>query len=161
MLGVIIGFSDFNNQLFSQNSLLVKLWKLWVILALLLYTVLTLNDRMHILRKLVETNEITEFSGWMIYYSLYVASCTASCIAFITAFRSRINVYKPWWNSLSRNAYLIYLTHYIIITWTQFSLLNLDSPAFVKFLIVFIVSLSASWGLSILLRRIRFIDKYL
>jgi len=148
MLGVLVGYTDFNNGVFSKDVTLVKRWKSWVLLSLLLYTALTLNNRLHMLSK-------------MGYYSLYVASCTASCIAFITCFRRFVSTPVYWWDSLSENAYLIYLIHYVFVTWIQFALLDLNIPAFVKFLVVFPSSLMLSWGLSILLRRIKLVRKYL
>ncbi|MBS1660296.1 MAG: acyltransferase [Bacteroidetes bacterium] len=107
-------------------------WKTWVVLALACYTALT----------------IYPFTTWMSYYTVYVASCTLSCVAFLTAFKAKANIPSKTWTSLSRNAYRIYLLHYPFVTWTQFLLLNTTLPAMLKFLIVFITSLFASWGLS-------------
>jgi glucan biosynthesis protein C len=47
--------------------------------------------------------------------------------------------YRPLrgWNSLSANAYRIYVVHYGFVTWLQFALLPINVPVVVKFLIVF------------------------
>jgi surface polysaccharide O-acyltransferase-like enzyme len=52
------------------------------------------------------------------------------------------------------SAYGIFLVHYIFIIWLQYAVYDPPLSAFVKFAIVFIGTLSLSWGLVILLRRI-------
>ena len=159
MVGVWIGNASFNTHLFSLESGIVSQWWLWLTLSLAVYFALIVVGLS--LPQAVKDKKLTELAGWMIYYSIYVASCTLSSIAFITVFRRFIHLEKSWWNSLSDNAYLIYLTHYVFVTWTQFSLLSFDIPAVLKFLITFIVALVLSWSLSILLRKVTFIKKYL
>lgn len=158
-LGVIIGNTDFNNELFSSESRIVKYWWLWILLSLFIYGFLTTISKP--LGKWVGNGKIKEFYGWMIYYFIYAASCTLSCIAFITTFKKLIITGRNWWNSLSENAYLIYLIHYIFVVWCQFLLLNFYIPAFIKFLITFLLALSLSWIVSSLLRKIKYIKKYL
>jgi len=158
-LGILIGNTDFNNEVFSTKSAIVKKWWLWLLLSLVVYFTLTIIAEP--LRQMLKNNTIKEFYIWMIYYAIHAASCTISCIAFITAFRKLIYKENYWWNSLSENAYLIYLVHYIFVVWCQFLLLKFDIPAFIKFSITFISALSLSWMVSILLRKIKIINKYL
>src|SRR5688500_1306762 len=82
----------------------------------------------------------TSVAGWQIYYAVYVLSCTFSCVAFLTAFKALIHSPKGWWSSLSANAYIIYLVHYIFVVWCQYALLNLAAPAFIKFIITVVVA---------------------
>jgi glucan biosynthesis protein C len=159
--GVVIGNADFNTRIFSIDSFLVKLWWLWALLAVMVYTLLTLNGIYEPLRKLVGENKLEAFNAWMIYYSVYVASCTLSTLAFITVFRKFVHARVKWWDSLVENAYLIYLVHYIFVTWTQFLLLDVQLTAFLKFVIVFAVALGMSWSVSILLRKFSIVKKYL
>jgi len=158
-LGILIGNTAFSEEVFSTESRLVRKWWLWVGLALFVYAVLTLVSGP--LSRMVADRQLPEFAAWMMYYVLYTASCVLSCIAFITTFRRWVHSVKDWWNSLSDNAYLIYLVHYIFVVWCQFGLLNLNIPAFLKFLITFVVALSLSWMASILLRRISLFRRYL
>ena len=44
--------------------------------------------------------------------------------------------------------------HYIFIIWLQYAVYDASFPAFVKFLIVFIGTLSGSWALVVALRKI-------
>lgn len=161
LLGVLIGSSDFNNGIFSVSSKLVRNYRYWIMLALLLYTALTLNSYYNILDRFVEEKKLTSDAAWGIYYSLYAASCTASCLAFITSFRKLINNSNSYWDSLSANAYLIYLVHYIFIVWMQFILQPLNIHAFFKFIMVFGVTLMASWISSMQLRKIKLLHRYL
>ncbi len=161
MIGVFIGNADFNNGIFSEKSLVVKKWWLWGLLSFIVYFVLTVTVGKKFLEQMVTHNTINALSAWMIYYTIYVASCTTSSIAFIAIFRNQIRVKKSWWSSLSENAYLIYLIHFVFVTWIQYSLLSLDIPAFSKFLITFITALMLSWETSILLRKFKIINKYL
>jgi hypothetical protein len=158
-LGSLIGNTNFNSDLFSTKSPIVKIWWLWLMLSLSVYFLLTII--VGPLTQMVKDGNIKEFIAWMIYYTIYSVSCTLSCIAFITTFRKLINSQKLWWNSLSENAYLIYLIHFIFVIWIQFSLLSINIPAFFKFLLTFIISLVFSWGTSILLRKFKIIHKYL
>lgn len=161
MTGVYIGRSDFHNGIFAKDSRFISRWKLWCILALAVYIVLTVSGEKEILKNMVIKGQIPAFSAWMIYYTVYALSCALSCIAFVTTFRANINKPKPWLDSLAANAYLIYLIHYIFVIWTQFFLLDIDTPALVKFMIVFLNALAVSWMISMLLRRSSFAKKYL
>ena len=159
LIGVMIGNTDFNNKIFSQDSAIIKRWWLWAFLSLAIYIVLTIGAKT--LVQLVKENQLQGFYAWMIYFTLYVSSCSLSCLAFITGFRKWVICSNGWWTSLSDNAYLIYLIHYVFVTWIQFLLLSYDIPAICKFLISFVLAISFSWAASILLRRIKMIKQYL
>ncbi|SDF80078.1 acyltransferase family protein [Chitinophaga filiformis] len=159
--GAIIGNSDFHNGIFARDSMLVNRWKIWVVLALVVYCILTVSGENNVLKNLVVNRVLPEFTAWMIYYTVYVFSCVLSCIAFLTTFRVIANTPKAWMDSLAANAYLIYLIHYIFVLWTQLFMLDLATPVFAKFLIVFLNALALSWMISIFLRRFHFAKKYL
>jgi len=156
-VGILIGNTDFNNEIFSTKSVLVEKWWLWLLLSIGVYfTLIVISEP---LKQMLKNNTIKEFYAWMIYYIIYAASCTISCIAFITAFRKLVCKENYWCNSLSENAYLIYLIHYIFVVWCQFLLLKFDLPAVIKFSIT--AALSLSWIVSILFRKVKIVNKYL
>ena len=159
LFGAVVGNANFNEGMFSTQSSLVRNWRLWIFLCLAVYVVLILVPGS--LTGLVKEQKITEFFGYLIYYSIYVASCTFSCITFLTTFRALVHRQKALWNSLSENAYLIYLLHYVFVIWCQFLLLGVDIHASVKFVITFVVAVSASWLLSILIRKNAVFQRYL
>jgi glucans biosynthesis protein C len=158
-LGILIGETDFNNEFLSTQSAIVKNWQLWILFSLVVFIIVTIIGKPLIL--LEKNNILTEFTGWMVYYSFYIASCILSCIAFLTVYRKFVKTEKTWLNSLSENAYLIYIIHYVFVIWCQFLLLNVSIPALIKFVVTFIVAISLSWITSSLLRKIRIVGKYL
>jgi glucans biosynthesis protein C len=154
-LGVLIGNTDFNNGLFSTAAALVKRWRIWLLMALGVYVLLITVSRP--LTQLVMDHKIKELNAWMIYYSIYVSSCALSCIAFITIFKKAVYTEKRWWNSLSEQAYTIYMVHYVFVVWCQFLLMKYNIPAFVKFIITFTTALALSWWISSVVRKIKII----
>jgi hypothetical protein len=57
-------------------------------------------------------------------------------------------------DALRPSAYGIFLVHYIFIIYLQYAVFAPALPAFVKFAIVFIGTLSLSWATTIALRKI-------
>ncbi|HKK43942.1 MAG TPA: acyltransferase [Balneolaceae bacterium] len=158
-IGIFLGSTDFNNELFSEQSAIVKKWKLWFLLAIAVYALLTIIANP--ITRMVKQHQISAFAGWISYFTIYAVSCTLSCIAFLTGFRKLIRTPRSWWNSLSDNAYLIYLIHFIFVIWCQFLLLDYNLPAITKFIITLVVALSLSWWTSYSLRKIRIFKRYL
>ncbi len=159
MIGVLIGNTSFNEKLFSKSSLIVDKWWLWIMLSLGIFVSLVISSLY--LSEMVMNNQIKEFHVLMISFALFVLSCVSSCLAFITVFRKFAVRNIKWWNSLSGNAYLIYLIHYIFVVWIQFFLMKYELPAFVKFAITFVFALALSWITSSLLRKIKVVKRYL
>lgn len=157
ILGALAGNTTSGEGIFSNKF--IKQWPLWIAVCLLMYTLLTVIPGP--LTQMVEHGKLPSLAGWQIYYAIYVLSCTFSCIAFLTSFKALIHSPKGWWNSLSANAYSIYLVHYIFVVWCQYALLSVSAPAFVKFIITFVVALAGSWLLSHLIRKHPLIKKYL
>lgn len=159
LIGILMGDYGLERGLFSKRSPLVKNWGLLLLLALLVFIILTPFPEY--LKGQVETGQFSQFWAEVLYYSLYPVSCTLSCLAFITIFKKKVTKERKWWNSLSDNAYMIYLIHFLFVTWVQFGLMRITAPALLKFGITFILSLALSWGASILLRRIPLIKRYI
>jgi surface polysaccharide O-acyltransferase-like enzyme len=57
-------------------------------------------------------------------------------------------------DSLTANAYGIYIVHYAFVTWLQFGFLGIDLPAVAKGTLVFVAALALSWSTVALLRRV-------
>jgi hypothetical protein len=82
----------------------------------------------------------------------FVLSCAASsfaCLALFVRFARRANRIS---DSLSANAYGIYIYHYVCVTWLQLALLRADLPGIVKGLLVTAGATLAAWFVSITLR---------
>jgi surface polysaccharide O-acyltransferase-like enzyme len=159
LLGSILGAVPLNSGLFSSQGLFVKKWYVWVLACGLAYSLLKLSEVP--LTNWYETKQIALLPATLIYRSLWVLSCTLSCIAFLTLFKKVFNLVSPLSKSLSANAYGIYLFHFIFVLWIQFFLLQTALPAGQKFFITFILSLLLSYGLVLVLRKNNRIDRFL
>ncbi len=79
----------------------------------------------------------------------FVLSCATGCL-FMLALFLRFAARMRWrvLDSLSENAYGMYLVHYVFVIWLQFALVQVALPAFGKVAIVLGISLIASWALA-------------
>lgn len=161
VLGAGVGSTDFNQGIFGERSRLVAHWKIWVVMALLIYAVLVWASNFEGLRALVVQGAISEFCGWMVYFGLFAASCVCSCLAFLTAFRKLAGRPVRWWENLSENAYLIYLLHYTFVIWLQWWWMGAAWHAGIKFFLTFSISMALSWLTAYLLRKNNFIRRYM
>jgi len=86
--------------------------------------------------------------------SSFVLSCAASSFAFLALFvrfaRRRIRI----WDSLTANAYGIYLVHYPFVSWLQYALLKTTLPALAEGSLAFLGAVALSWGVVAAIRRI-------
>jgi surface polysaccharide O-acyltransferase-like enzyme len=84
----------------------------------------------------------------------FVVSCAAvglACLAVFQRFgQSRSRVF----DSLSDNAYGMFIVHYLFVSWLQYALLPAPLSGFVKGVLVFAGTVVLSWGTTVLLRRI-------
>ncbi len=77
-------------------------------------------------------------------------ACAAGSFALLAIFlRFGSLVRSRLIDSLSVNAYSIYLLHYVPVVWLQYALRDADWPAVVKWLLVLAGALIASWSLSV------------
>lgn len=73
-------------------------------------------------------------------------ACAAGVLALLAICLRFAGKRIPALDSLSANAYGIYLTHYLFVVWLQFALLNSGLPAIAKAAIVFSGALAMSWA---------------
>lgn len=159
IFGMFIGKTDFNNGIFSDTSKLIKSWKVWSIISIILFFGLTYFVQLK--TTLVNHFNMSQIFSDICHHTLFVLTGLMLSISFIVIFKRFVNDSYKWWNSISENAYMIYLCHYIFVIWFQFLLLNIELSAIAKFFVTFILSFLISWGLSIILRKIEFVRKYL
>jgi glucans biosynthesis protein C len=156
LLGAILGTEDRDNSIFSATAVFVRKWRLWLGGCFFFYGLLHWTE----LQFQQGTGGLGPLAEKLIYNTIYSLSTGFSCLAFLSVFRRFVHRSGRIWNSLCDNAYGIYLVHYIFILWCQYALLTAELPAAVKFGITFLFSLTASWLLSGLLRKIPLIKKY-
>jgi surface polysaccharide O-acyltransferase-like enzyme len=152
LIGVGVGATDLRAGVLAQNGELASRWKVWLSFALLFYGAILLLVYAH-------HNWIANFNSpplsWRTEYGLAFAMFSAAMTFAVPAFYLRFAKSSlRLLDALRASAYGIFLVHYIFIIWLQYALYGPPLPAFAKFAIVFTGTLSLSWTLTLLLRRI-------
>jgi peptidoglycan/LPS O-acetylase OafA/YrhL len=62
-------------------------------------------------------------------------------------------------DAIRPSAYGIFLVHYIFIIYLQYAVYDPPLPAFVKFAIVFVGTLSLAWATTLVLRKIPIVGR--
>ena len=93
--------------------------------------------------------------AWLGTYGLALAMfCVAACCAVSAAFLRFAGQRSRLWGSLATSSFGIYLLHYPVVTWVQFSLLHVSLGAVGKAGVTFAAALLLSWALAALPRRV-------
>jgi len=151
-LGVGIGATNLRTGLLAEGGELARRWPVWLGFAAIFYGAILFLVYVH-------HNWIADFNApppsWRVAYgvafALFSAAMTSAEVSIFVRFaKSRFSLL----DALRPSAYGIFLVHYIFIIWLQYFVYDYSLPAFAKFAIVFVGTLSLSWGLVLLLRRI-------
>jgi peptidoglycan/LPS O-acetylase OafA/YrhL len=147
--GLGIGAHGIERGLLAADGILARNWKLWLAAApaaFLLWIIPT---------ALIESGEDASMPGLQIVADLgFVLSSATICFAVAGVFLRFAAVPRPMLESLSENAYGIYLVHYAFVIWLQYLLLGIALFAIAKAAIVFTGSLLLSWMSAAAARRI-------
>ncbi len=139
LFGFLVGGAGLNEGLLSREGSLAQRWPLWVGACILAYNALWFVPKWTLLHGL---SPVTQ---GVIEATLWVGSCVMSSVGFLALFRGARLRPRSWMLSLSRSAYVMYLVHYVYITWMQRLLLFRPIPAALKFLFVFLATTLLSW----------------
>jgi hypothetical protein len=148
--GVGIGAAGLDVGLVAADSPLGRRWKLWLFVALaslflwMGVTSLTMDDSAPI---------IIEVAADI----CFVIACAGGVFFAIASSQRFGTIRSPIFDSLSANAYSLYLVHYGFAIWLQYALLGLALFALIKGLIVFTATLILSWVTVLVVARIPFI----
>lgn len=139
LLGFLIGGAGLNDGVLSRDGSLARHWPIWVAACVLAYNALWFVPKCSLLHRLSPSTQ------GAIEATLWVGSCVMSSVGFLALFRGASLKASSWMLSLSRSAYVMYLVHYVYITWMQRLLLYRPIPAALKFLFVFLATTLLSW----------------
>jgi surface polysaccharide O-acyltransferase-like enzyme len=84
----------------------------------------------------------------------YPPACIAGGLYMVAIFLRFSRMRSRILDSLSANAYGMYLVHYVFVVWLQYALLPADLPAPAKAFLVFAGSLVLSWPASVVISRL-------
>ncbi|HEU5020129.1 MAG TPA: acyltransferase [Pseudolabrys sp.] len=139
--GVGIGSLGLDRGLLAEDGMLARNWKAWFGAALLGFCAwagLTALTRPH----WWQAPLIAQFAS---AFAFPFACATGGLFLLAICLRFH-RLRSTALDSLSANAYSIYLVHYIFVVWLQYALLDFGLPAIVKWAIVFSGGLVLSWG---------------
>ncbi|MEA2794256.1 MAG: hypothetical protein QOI87_1636 [Bradyrhizobium sp.] len=150
--GVGVGAVNLRAGLLAENGELPRRWPVWLGFALVFYVAILVVVYAH-------HNWVADFDSppllWKTSYGLAFATYSAAMAFTVSAIFLRF-ADSSWrlLDALQPSAYGVYLLHYIFIIWLQYAVYDYSFPAFVKFAIVLSGTLSLSWGLTVMLRKI-------
>jgi surface polysaccharide O-acyltransferase-like enzyme len=135
-----------------ENGEIAKRWFIWLAFAVLFYAAILLLVYAH-------HNWIADFASpplpWKTAYGLAFAMFSAAMAFTVLATSLRLaQTSLRLLDAMQPSAYGIYLLHYVFIIWLQYVVYDPPFPAVVKFAIVFAGTLSMSWALTVLLRKV-------
>jgi peptidoglycan/LPS O-acetylase OafA/YrhL len=150
--GTAVGAASLRTGMLAENGALAKRWTVWLAFAFSSYGVILLLVYAH-------HNWLADFNSpplwWHTAYGLAFAMFSAAMTFTVPAIFLRFARSSFWLlDAMRPSAYGIYLVHFIFLIWLQYIVYEPAFPAFVKFAIVFAGTLSMSWGLTGLLRKI-------
>jgi len=152
LAGVAVGAAGLDRGLLAQDGEAAKRSSLWLALALVFYsTIIALVYVHHSGLIELRTPPLWWQTAYGLAFALFCAAMTFTLPAIFLRFaRSQVGLL----DAMRPSAYGIYLLHFIPLIWLQYVIAEPRLPAFFKFLIVFVGTLSVSWTLTLLVRRI-------
>jgi hypothetical protein len=146
--GIAIGLNGLRNGILTEDGSLVRHWPWWIAACVVAYNLLWFVPG------ILKGSHASKLVHDLVYVTLWVLSCCTSCFGFLALFRRVITKRRSWMDSISRSAYLMYIIHYVFVTWVQYFLLGLIASAEIKFCITLAFVVAASWVTASLLRKI-------
>jgi surface polysaccharide O-acyltransferase-like enzyme len=152
LTGVGIGAVSLKAGIFADNGEVVKRWPVWLGFSLLFYGAILLLVYAH-------HNWLADFNApppsWRAGYGLAFSLFSAAMVFAVLATSLRLAQSSlSLLDAMRPSAYGIFLLHYIFIIWLQYAVYDYSWPAGVKAAAVFVGTLSLSWGLTVMLRKI-------
>jgi surface polysaccharide O-acyltransferase-like enzyme len=152
LAGVAVGAAALRKGVLDEGGGIARRWPTWLAVALAGYAAILLLVTIH------RSGMIDLHSPplwWHTAYGVAFALFNAAMIFTVPAIFLRFAKH-PFrrLDAMQKQAYGIYLLHFIPLIWLQYLVTDPPLPAVVKFAIVFVGTLSASWLATLGLRRI-------
>lgn len=151
IVGAMVGTLDLQREVFARDGALARHWLRWTNLAVVVFVVAMAC----IVMAFMAASQGGLGRGlWLAADFGFVASGVAISLMWLALFARFGHGRGRAWASLDRNAYGMYLTHYVYVTWLQFALLGVAWPGVAKGALVFAGTVLLSWATTAALRRI-------
>lgn len=149
--GAAVGAQGWSSGLLAADGRLARRWPLWVLL-----TVLAFGAGMATLLTIIGTLAHGGPGAGLATFGnfTYVLTCACASFALLALFARYARRARVVLDSLSANAYGIYLLHYVGVIWLQYALLTAPWPAIAKIALVFMGAVGFSWSVTAMLRRL-------
>jgi glucans biosynthesis protein C len=147
--GLGVGIHGLENGLLACEGLLARRWAMWLAAAFTAFLLWIAPTAL-----IFELRDAAPLGLQIISDLGFVLSCASSSFFLVAIFLHFARNRSPVLDSLSRNAYGMYLVHYVFVVWLQYALLNAPLFAVAKATIVFGTTLVLSWATSTALRRL-------
>jgi len=147
--GFSLGSLGLDRGLLATDGPLARYWRAWTVLAVVTFCIWAG------LTGLTFPNwDAAPFATRLGASLAYAPACIAGGMFMLAVFLRFSRAHSRVLDSLSTNAYGIYLVHYVFIVWLQYVLLPAGLPSVVKAAIVFAGTFVLSWPVSIVVTKI-------
>jgi glucans biosynthesis protein C len=142
--GVAIGRHGLDRGLLACDGPLARSWMWWLAAAIVAFflwaglTALTMPDW-----------SVATFPAQVAASIAFSVACAMGCLVLLALCLRFGRARSPILDSLSANAYSIYLLHYVFVVWLQYALLDSNLHAVAKAAFVFSGALIMSWAASV------------
>ncbi len=142
--GVVVGTHGLDRGLLDCDGELARRWMAWLAAAIAGFGLWAAPTSM----------TLPDWSGAPLIAKLaaglgFAVACTTSCLASLAISLRFAHWRARAFDSLSHNAYQIYLIHYVFAVWLQYALLGIGLVAIGKAAIVFGGTLIMSWSIAV------------
>jgi surface polysaccharide O-acyltransferase-like enzyme len=148
LAGTAIGACGLDRSAFRSDGALARRWWGWLAVGMMSFVVF-----------IIMVVVAPDSDRSIIRAIAFVVCCGATVFGmtglFLRFAKRRVRIF----DSLSDNAYGIYIVHYVFVTWLQYLLLGSALAPGVKGLVVFLSTLILSWGSVAAIRRIPAVAK--
>jgi len=150
-LGAVLGTQALDRGLMQREGALARHWLRWSNLAAVVFVV----SMALIVAALVAMSKGSLGRAlWISADLAFVASGATISLMWLAVCARFGHGAGRAWDSLARNAYGMFLVHYVYVAWLQYALLAAPMPGIAKGALVFACTVLLSWGTTAALRRI-------
>jgi len=147
--GIAVGANGIERGLLVVDGTLARRWPVWLAVAVVAFLLWIGPTAL-----LMEPGQQASLGLHLAANVGFTLACAAGSLFVLALVLRFAAVRNRVLDSLSENAYGMYLIHYLFVVWLQYSVLAVTMPAIVKFAFVFAGTLLLSWGATAAIRSV-------